>query len=617
MKFIILPLIFLFISINVFAQNAQTPAQDAQKQRQEELLKKQEEKKQKKELKEKQKAEEAQKKTEEKQKIEQEKLFKRQEKEKKAAEAKQKEESEKKQKAEDKENKKQKNNPKTEQEKLLLRHQKEQKKQEEKKKAADEKQKKESEEKQKIEQIQKQEQETEKIRLEEKQKKKTERQQAKEKRKKEKAEKKKLKLQKKQEAQAANEEAAASLVLDYDLRFTAASYSNLDYTYKEAKSESVYRQYLGVNIIGKFDDRIEMSAKLASYGISGKQNEAFDMPYLREKFSFFLESAYLNFKSETDAFIPYVLTFGKQYFTAGDGFIIDSNQNGLLGARVKADILDSFSVDVFAGKVDNIDFSVYGGSIKFKIAPAIEIGIYQERNDTGFAYEKGVVSDSGVYTINSDIKTFYDIRLTGGNQKYKYRLEAAQQTGQLVRSSMTDTVDYDVFAFVAEGSWKGQILKMEANAKMVFSYAQAEDENSFSPTFARRYDGLQRIGYGTLFAASGGDSFLILPYGYRGINTIGVNFDVFPWKFLQTGLGFYMYSASDAPPDAGDAGFAKLYGAKADLGNEIDFSVKYEYLNYFDIRFGFAVYTPPTNGGKVFSNTQASYLYQIEVNAKF
>jgi hypothetical protein len=550
----------LFIAINIFAQNVSPSAQDTQSQKQEKLLKRQEEYKRKSE----------------------EKQQKRQQQEQKKQEVKQ----------------------KKEQEKLLKKQQKEQKKLEEQKRA--------SEDKQKAEQEQIQKQESKKIRLEEKQKKKVEKQRKKEERKLEKSEKKKRKLQKNQEMQGR----ISSLILDYDLRFAAVSYSNLDYTSQKAKSENIYRQYLAINMIGRFDERIEMSAKLVSYGLSGKRNEIFNMTYSQDDFSFFLESAYLNFRSETDALIPYILTFGKQYFTVGDGFIIDSNQNGLLGARVKADILDFFSVDAFAGKVDNLDFGVYGGNIKFKIFPEIEIGVYQERNDTGFAYEKGVFIDSSAYVIKSDIKTFYDIRLTGGNQKYKYRLEAAQQTGKFVKTS-TDTTDYEAFAFIAEGSWKGLLLNRQSNAKMIFSYAEAENDNSFNPTFARRYDGIQRVGYGTLFAASSSDSFLILPEGYRGINTIGVNFDITPWNFLQTGFGFYMYSASDAPSDAGDAGFSKLYGAKTDLGNEFDFFVKYEYLNYFDINLMFAMYTPPSNGYKVFSNMETSYLFQIEVNAKF
>lgn len=563
MKLKILTLIFLFAAVNVFAQEMQLPLQDAQQQNQEEIIAAGQEKLLKKQLKEQQK----------------------QEKEDKKAEEKLKKEAEKKETA---------------------------------RKKAEEKEKIENEKNQKIMQEDLARIEAEKIKTEEEEVAKAEKLQAKENRKQEKEEERLRKLEKKREIEAkkAERELSSSLILDYDLKFRAASYSNINYTSAKAEGIDIYSQYLSVNIIGKFDERIEMAAKLASYGISGKKNDAFLMPYQEDDFSFLLENAYLNFRSDTGAFVPYIFTFGKQPFTAGDGFIIDANQNGLLGARVKADITHLFSVDAFAGKVDNKDFNVYGASVKVKTATQIEVGIYQERNDTGFAYQKGVFVDSGAYAIKSDIKTFYDIRLTGGSQKYKYRLEAAQQTGELVKIS-TDTVEYDVFAFIAEGSWSGTLLKKASNAKVIFSYADAEKENAFNPAFARRYDGLQRIGYGSLFAAGSSDAFLTLPEGYGGINTIGVSFDIMPWDFMQTGLSFYMYSASDAPADAGDAGFSKIYGSEADLGNEIDFFVKYKYLNYFDIGLGIAMYTPPSNADKVFSNTKTSYLYQIEVNAKF
>jgi hypothetical protein len=55
-------------------------------------------------------------------------------------------------------------------------------------------------------------------------------------------------------------------------------------------------------VIGKFDKRIEMSAKIASYGFSGKYDNAFAMPYEDKDFAFFLETAFLKFKNEKDFF---------------------------------------------------------------------------------------------------------------------------------------------------------------------------------------------------------------------------------------------------------------------------------------------------------------------------
>ena len=519
------------------------------------------------------------------------------------------------------------------QERLKKQAAKENKNQEEKEKKELAKQEK---EKNKQEKFQKQQEEEQKILLDkqkieeeqqqaiekEEQERQAQAQQKKEAKEKKKSDKEEAKIQKimekrKNAAKAlsqAPKEKVSSLVLDYDLRVRGAYYSNLDYSSKEIISDNIFQQYLSVNVIGKFDERIEMSAKFAAYGISGKYNEIFAMPYNEEDFSFFLENAYLNFKSESWALVPYVLTFGKQYFNIGDGMIIDGNNNGFIGARARADLTDLFAADAFAAKADNLDFNIYGGSIKIKTASVVEIGIYQERNETGFAYQKGVYVDSAPYAIRSDNKTFYDIRITGGNKKYKYRLEAAQQKGELVKIS-SESIKYDAVAFTAEGSWKGILLNMDSNANILFSYAYAERENAFNPTFAKRYDGLRRVGYGALFAAGNADSFLILPHGYAGINTIGAGFDVMPWAFLQTGLSFYLFSASDAPADAGEAGFASLYGAEADLGNEFDFFIKYKYQNYFDVKLDIAMYTPPVS--KAFINSEVSYLYQIEVSAKF
>lgn len=412
--------------------------------------------------------------------------------------------------------------------------------------------------------------------------------------------------------------AQSSLVIDYDLKFRGASYSNFDYTSNEIKVNDIFQQYLSLNIIGKFDDRVEMSAKFAASGIGGKVNPVFIMPYTEydSDYSIFLQEAFLTFKSEQKTDMPYLFTLGKQEITTGDGLIFDGNSNGILAVRGRADLTDLFAADAFIAKVQNENFNIYGGSLKVKINPVVEIGVYQERNDTKSLYKKGIKSEDPLDCIHYDNKTFYDLRVLGGNEKYKYKIEVARQNGELVKSS-TDTVDYNTMAFLLEGSWSGNLFKMPSNAKLLFSFANANKENVFNPTFTRRYNGLQRIGYGMLFAANNVDSFLVFPEGYAGINTLGFNFNTSPWKFLETGLGLYFYSASDAPVEVNSKGISELYGAEAELGNEIDFYVKYTYKHYFDTGLGFAIYTPPSGAGDLFKNTDMSYLIQLEVNSKF
>ncbi|MDR1695434.1 MAG: hypothetical protein LBR69_02210 [Endomicrobium sp.] len=409
------------------------------------------------------------------------------------------------------------------------------------------------------------------------------------------------------------EAANISLVVDYDLHFTAASYSNLDYTLPNKASDNIFAQYFSLNVIGKFSGNVEMSAKLASYGSSGKHNGFFLMPYERNDSSVFLETAFLTYKNK--GAVPFTVYAGKQEITHGDGLIIDGNNNGLFGVRGTSGVSDYVDLDLFIAKDGTRDVTVLGASAAIEIFPKIEIGIYQERNNSGFAYYKGIWSEANT-PINHENKTFYDIRMSGGNSKYGYKIEAAKQTGELVRTS-SDTLEYDNFAFAFEGMWKGKILKRDSNAKLLFSYANADGENSFNSSFSRRYDGVKRVGHGELFAANNADSFLVLPEGYYGINTVGAAFDIKPFGFLQTGLAFYLYSASDVGVEAGDAGFASLYGAKADLGNEIDFFAGYAYKEYFDVVFNFAVYTPPSNTKDVFQNADAAYLLQIEVSSKF
>jgi hypothetical protein len=408
-----------------------------------------------------------------------------------------------------------------------------------------------------------------------------------------------------------------SLVLDYNLQFRAAFYSNIDYTSIKTKSVDIFSQYLNLNVIGKFDDKIEMSAKLGSYGFSGKYYNAFEMPYEGRDFEIFLETAFITFKNEKSLSLPYKIYIGKQEFHYGNSFIIDGDNTDMLGAEVNIELSRFLTLDMFASKVSDENFNFHG--INFNFFSFIEFTVCQERNDSGYIYIKGLsTKNSGDDSnkIEYDNKTFYDICIANNGKKYKYAIEAAHQKGGILKDS-TQKVDYDAYMFSLNGAWHGDMFRRDTNASILFTYSGANGENCFSPTFAKRYNGLQRIGYGTLFAVNTTDSFIVLPKGYYGINTLGCSFDISPFNAFNSGVSYFFFSASDAPTNAGDSGFAKIYGAKADLGKELDFFVKYKYKNYFDIVFDFAWYMPPSKADKVFANINSSYLFQIGIVARF
>jgi len=404
--------------------------------------------------------------------------------------------------------------------------------------------------------------------------------------------------------------------IDYNLIFRALSYSNVDYTRAQGSeaSGSVFSQYMTLDFTGQFENTIEMNARVASYGISGKTDGLFLSPYSSNDYSAFIQTAYVTFKNgDNKAFIPFSISAGKQNITAGSGLIIDSNQVGLAGVRANAEFFNYFAVDAFAAKIDTLDFDVYGGNISLKTAPTFELGVYSERNNSGYEFSQGVQSST---TTGYDNKNFYDFRIYNKDKKYNYNIEIAQQGGQRFITS-TDTVNYNSMAFLFQGGMSGRVLDMKTNAGLLFSYTNSTEGNVFNPTFARRYNGIGRVGFGTLFAANNSDSFIALPDGFAGINTIGANLDVSPLKALTTGAAVYFYSASYAPAEASGAGLAQLFGAKADLGNEIDVFLKYNYLKYFDAGITFAIYMPPSDPNNVFANHDNSYLIQFEVNAKF
>lgn len=420
---------------------------------------------------------------------------------------------------------------------------------------------------------------------------------------------------------------ADSLDIDTNYRVSGISYQNNSFDNSINNSLSYYAQRLQLTIKGNFSSNIELCTKITSLGVAGSTKTPFSVlqstfPYQKTDFTPFIENAYLKINNFED--LPLDISIGKQSFEFGDGLIIGDNGLGYFGFRITGRYIKPFpwKLDIMTAKItDNLrptsDRDLYGGvgSITLK-KNLLEISYFQDADYSGPIYNQA--------KVNSIIKNFYSLRLGRQEKFMNYQFEYVQESGQVSRTNGANS-NIDGFGYVIKGALIGdktKLGKVNAHALLAINSGNSDptgnNDGQFSPTLTKRYNGLERVGYGTLFAASPFDAFFPIPNSFSGIDTLNVGTAFSPWYNWTFGVDYFLYSASQGPNGADQAsGFERIFGAQFTLGIEMDLNAKYVFSKYLESEFSYARYTPPPGQGYYWSKREPASYYKLGMTAKF
>jgi hypothetical protein len=129
-------------------------------------------------------------------------------------------------------------------------------------------------------------------------------------------------------------------------------------------------------------------------------------------------------------------------------------------------------------------------------------------------------------------------------------------------------------------------------------------DEAFRPTFSKRWDGLQRTGYGALMGATLSDVYNqnapfdanttgLPPGGYSGIKTIGLGLFTVRNVLWTGSLDYYVYETRSKP-----------FGLK-DLGTEWDAQLTYRYTGFVIFKLGLSYFFP----GQIYGGNAARVTY--------
>jgi hypothetical protein len=409
---------------------------------------------------------------------------------------------------------------------------------------------------------------------------------------------------------------AAVLDVGTQYRLRALSIDNPDYGASPDRSYSYMSQRALFHIGGRFSPNIEMMTKFQAIGIAGSSGtvtEAAANPggnrLPRTDFTPFVQWAYLKATNLYDT--PNTVTLGRQSIVLGDGMLLSDDDLGFTGIRLESRLpwwglqTDLFTFKTSDSIYDKNDGNLYGAQL---VKPMRNIRyslvFVSERDDSGTPYTRATENPATLPTTNlatSHIRrNFYGARIEGRLLEGGFfKGEFATQSGTIKRDPALESVKLGGYGMTLSAGLYARRSKfgpIEVHGMFGLGSGDKGDagkDTAFRPSFSRRFDGMERIGYGEYYSASLFDSFQSssnprgVPAGHSGIRTIGGGITMYPTRLLSIGVDYFVFDSQETSVTS----FPTSSG-ETSLGSEFDFGMGFAYTEYLSFRASFAFFSP-------------------------
>jgi hypothetical protein len=422
-------------------------------------------------------------------------------------------------------------------------------------------------------------------------------------------------------ARAAN---ALSLGADYLLR--GVSVSERETTTPDL---SYYDQQLRAYLITDLSKDVEATVRVQSITPWGNENSSSTLMtrYPDSNGRFWVENAFVRLPNIWQDRI--VATIGRQPIRWGDGLILSDDELGFNAIRlqVKSPLrflpvdLDAFTAKITETLQADVDTDLHGAVIGFdrNLTRWEIMGLMEQSRNPG-SYEAG--AETAPITATDISRSIYGVRARLNLKDAFMKGEYYIQSGNVERPGGNDiNLKGDAYVIGLGGKqntarWGRFGALLEYAAGSGDDATTPGDDESFRPTFAHRWSGLERAGWGRYAAATFSDirsstapfanassSNDGLPPGTSGIQTINFAIDATPWSQWTFSFAYLTFKAQK-----------NLVGNKQ-LGTEFDYGVEYRYSGLVTMRGSYSTFIPKAAFDPV-TKTKAS-MSTFEVDLRF
>ena len=438
---------------------------------------------------------------------------------------------------------------------------------------------------------------------------------------------------------------SASLDVTASYKMKAAAYSNLHYNTADKNSHSFITNdaRLGIAVRkipleqrGGEDVTMDLGIVLRAIGVSGSTASVaspFDRVasyYPNADLTPFIENAYLKVHRLWG--YSWEATFGRQSYRLGGGLLLDDDGAGLTGASARGELpwwnmkLEGFVFNdrnpLNASAPNSLDLA--GLSVDLPGEGVWQLNQLFERDRAqqtvyGCSYTGNPQANGCL--VSKALRSFTGVRYQISYGPMAFDGEAAIQKGYATPTGPSPAgnhITYNGNAQVVRMKWKQALWKTgEGIARMSVARGSGDNpgtpttDEAFFPSRGHRHNGLERSGFGELFAATAYDAFggnystttkSGLRNGASGLLVVGAGYTPPSYKSLTLDIDFFLYQAE------------RISSGPRTLGTEWDVRLRYPIRDQLNIAATMAYF----RAGK-FTDPGRSVArkYSFEVSGRF
>jgi hypothetical protein len=389
---------------------------------------------------------------------------------------------------------------------------------------------------------------------------------------------------------------AANLSIGADYLLRGVAITERDNTITD---NQYYDQRLSAYLITDLSKDVEATIRIQSltpWGLEGSTSSALATRYPDANGGLWVQNAFVRLPRIWKERI--VLTLGRQPILWGDGAILSDDDLGFnaLRAQVRSPFrflpidVDAFTAKVNEGMRTPTDIDVSGVLVGFdRDAIRWELMMLGESNESPSNYEMG--SETSPVNASKIKRQIMGVRARTNLKDAYLTGEYYRQTGNVTRAPNASDITLGGDAYLIGLGGKNNTKFGRFGALLEYAVGSGDDVNSagedeaFRPTYASRWSGLERRGYGRYFGASFADAYSPtnpfapadsvndgLPAGTSGIQTIRFGIESTPWSQWTFLFDYFQFKAQK-----------NLVGPK-ELGTEFDYGVEYRYSGLVTFR---------------------------------
>ncbi|MEK7388774.1 MAG: hypothetical protein AAB036_03660 [Elusimicrobiota bacterium] len=439
---------------------------------------------------------------------------------------------------------------------------------------------------------------------------------------------------------------AAGLDVSASYKMKASAYSNLHYNINDRNNHSFIANdaRLGIAVRkiplegqGGGDASMDLGLVLHALGVAGSTT-ALASPFNRVAAYYpntdltpFIENAYVRVNRLWG--YPWEATFGRQSFRLGSGLLLDDDGAGLTGASLSVELpWAAMKAEAFIFNDRNplnsagpSSLDLFGGSLELPTEGVWQINQLFERDRSanqivyGCSYSANPTLDG--CAVSKAFRSFTSLRYQISYGPMVFDGEAAMQRGTAVptgTSPSPERINFNGNAQVVRMKWKQSLYKSRegiARASVARGSGdqpgtQATDE-AFFPSRGHRHNGLERAGFGELFAATPYDGFggnyststpNGLASGASGLIVVGFGYTPPAYRGFALDVDYFLYQAE------------RIRSGSRTLGMEWDVRLRYPIRDQFNLAASMAYFKA---GKATDSGRSVSRKYSFEVSGRF